>query len=290
MDKSDHFVDSYSLIEAPSELRKRAEKDGYLYIAQLLERGKVLEVRRQVLAVCAAHGLLSEEAPAEAGVRRAQVTLRESPDPRWVALYRDILCLSEFHRLALDAALWAVFSALFDEPPLPHSRNICRVVFPDTAAYTTPPHQDHVYIGGTADTWTAWIPLGDCPRELGGLALVPGSRHWGLLDTKPGLGAGGRQVDVPADAAWAYSPMACGDVLLFHSHTVHQALDNLSKDSLRVSVDYRYQPRGEPLRKDSMEPHMSGFGWTWEDIYADWPEDEPLKYYWRDWNLSFVER
>ena len=38
---------------------------------------------------------------------------------------------------------------------------------------TTPPHQDPWYIGGTQEVWTAWVPVGDCPDEFGGIAVLP---------------------------------------------------------------------------------------------------------------------
>jgi ectoine hydroxylase-related dioxygenase (phytanoyl-CoA dioxygenase family) len=284
------FDDSTALLDASERLRQRASDSGYLFLPGLLESEKLMDLRRQIFSCCDRHGLLAEGIPVEEGIRRDGLVLRESPDPRWVALYRDLLCIRAFHALCMDVALLNVLTALFGEPALPHSRNICRLVFPDTAEYTTPPHQDHVYIGGTLDTWTAWIPVGDCPRDLGGLALVPGSHRWGLLPVVPSIGVGGKQVCVPDEAHWAYSPMTCGDVLLFHSLTVHRALENTTLDRIRLSVDYRYQPRSHPIRRDSMEPHMGGFGLKWDLVYAGWPMNDPLKYYWREWNLQFVDR
>jgi ectoine hydroxylase-related dioxygenase (phytanoyl-CoA dioxygenase family) len=212
----------------------------------------------------------------------------ESDSPEWQALYRDILRLPAFHALALHPSLMNLLERLFGEHVLPHSRNICRVMFPETHAHTTPPHQDHLYIGGTRDTWTAWIPLGDCPAELGGLACVPGSHLWGLLPSRPAQGAGGRQVDVPEGAVWAEGEMACGDVLLLHSLCVHQGRNNTSADRLRISVDYRYQPLSQPVRSDSMAPHQGGFGLTWDEIYEGWPEDYPARYYWENWPLQYA--
>jgi hypothetical protein len=82
--------------------------------------------------------------------------------------------------------------------------------------------------------------------------------------------------------------MECGDILTFHSLTVHQGRDNQTEDRLRVSVDYRYQPISEPIAPDSMEPHYGGLGMDWDEIYADWPENDPLKYYWKQWDLHYA--
>ena len=42
------------------------------------------------------------------------------------------------------------------------------MIFPKRAEYTTPAHQDYPNIQGTADVYTAWIPLMDCPAPTGG--------------------------------------------------------------------------------------------------------------------------
>ena len=63
---------------------------------------------------------------------------------------------------------------------LRHPRSIARIIFPDYPASTTPPHQDYVHIQATEAVWAAWIPLGDCPKEMGGLTLMPGSHRQGL--------------------------------------------------------------------------------------------------------------
>lgn len=284
------FRDSSVLLDDPAALQQRAREDGYLFFRGLLPEEALREVRRQVLELCREHGWLDPEAPLMAGIRAEGLHVVEGSDPRWVAFYREVLKLRDFHALAQHPSLLGALGRAFAEPVLAHSRNICRVMFPTSAEFTTPPHQDHLYIGGTPDTWTTWIPLGDCPRALGGLAVWPGSHRLGFMKARPGKGAGGQQVDVPEDAVWATSPMVCGDVLAFHSLTVHQALDNQTPDRLRLSVDYRYQPRSHPIRRDSMEPHMAGFGLTWEEIYRDWPREDPLKYYWQACDLEYVER
>ncbi|MBI5092386.1 MAG: phytanoyl-CoA dioxygenase family protein [Candidatus Hydrogenedentes bacterium] len=276
-----------TLDDAPA-LWRQADRDGYLLFRGLLDPGKVLSVRRQVLEICARHGWMSSKHPIEAGIRCPDVLVLESGDPRWITVYKEILCQRSFHALAMEPPIHYALSQLFGEAVVTHSRNICRVMFPQTQEYTTPPHQDYLYIRGSENTWTCWIPLGDCPADLGGLALIPGSHRGGFLPSHPGKGAGGQQVNVPDDAEWAASPMHCGDVLLFHSLTIHQGRDNSTQDALRLSVDYRYQPLSEPIHPDSMEPHMAGFGLSWEKIYSRWPAPDSLQYYWKQWALNYV--
>ena len=48
------------------------------------------------------------------------------------------------------------------------------------------------------------------------------------------------------DAVWATADYACGDVLAVHCLTVHRACPNLTRDRVRISADFRYEPAGRP--------------------------------------------
>ena len=270
------FDEASDLLADPSLLRRRASADGYLFLPGLLNDGALPATSQAVLEVAADHGLLDgDERPIESGF------LTEWQDtPRFRAYYRDILQLRAFHQLALHPAIIAVCHSLFSEPTLAHPRNILRTVFPGHPEYTTDPHQDHRPIHGSTGTWTAWIPLSDCPSELGGLALVQGSHRGGLRE-------------VPADSIslasvdrweWRCGPMRRGDVLMFHSLTVHQARDNEKMDEIRFSCDFRYQAASSPVHEHSLLPHLRHQ--TWEEVYAGWPADDPLRYYWRELDLN----
>ena len=288
MGRVEPLQDVTELLDQPEALRAKADDDGVLFFRGLLDPDKVNALRSQVLALCEAHGWIREGTNSDDAIANQDAMIVESRDPRWQAFYNDIQKLRDFHALALDPAIDRALETLFGEPVLPHSRNICRVVFPESATHSTPPHQDNLYIGGSEQTWTVWIPCGDVPVSLGGLAVAKGTHKLGKLEDKQGVGAGGRQVDVDEDATWVGGDFACGDVIMLHSLTVHQGRDNLSGDRLRVSCDFRYQPRSDKVRSDSLLPHM---GWlTWEDVYEGWAEDDAVKYYWEGWELEVFER
>ena len=82
--------------------------------------------------------------------------------------------------------------------------------------------------------------------------------------------------------------MRGGDLIVLHSLTIHQGRDNITSDRLRLSADYRYQPRSHPVREDSLQPHMNWL--TWKSVYEQWDKDDPVKYYWEDWDLDVVKR
>ena len=53
-----------------------------------------------------------------------------------------------------------------------------------------------MHFQGTYQTYTCWTPVGDCPRELGGLALLPGSHKIDAVhDHHFSLGAGSLAID-----------------------------------------------------------------------------------------------
>lgn len=195
--------------------------------------------------------------------------------------------LQEFQALQHHPNLIEVIERILGEPVMPHARIIGRTIFPQREVFTTPPHQDFIPIQGTADTYTAWIPLSDIPPELGGLQIASGSHRHGVYDFKPAMGAGGIAVVNPLEGTWVNNPFKQGDVLIFHSMAVHKGVSNAS-NRLRMSIDARYQKISDPIAPGSLLPHAQPY--TWEDIYADpdWNRED-LKYYWQKWGMDVKE-
>jgi ectoine hydroxylase-related dioxygenase (phytanoyl-CoA dioxygenase family) len=271
--------DVTSLLQKSLELRAQAEREGFLFFRGLLDAADVLEVRKDVLGVCRDFGWLDGSASLMEGRTLSGFVAIEGDDAHR-AFYSELQTRRSLHSLARHPRILAMFEALFDEPVLAHSRNICRTIFPNTSQYTTPAHQDYIHIRGTPDTWTTWIPLGDCPRILGGLALARASHLGGLLPTKAAYGAGGAGIDVPDDTVWLTTDYRAGDVIAFHSYNVHQGQDNLTGNQMRLSVDFRYQPVSHSVDPTSLLPHTCED--SWERIYSHWPNSgDELKYYWK---------
>lgn len=280
------FHDSTPLLTDPSALREQAAREGYLFFAGLLPREPVLQTRREILEICAQHGFLAEGRALEEAVAAPGVRFREG-DPKYMAAYDEIQRLESFHTLAHQPPLLAALRSLFGEEVLVHPRNIARVMFPQNNVHTTPAHQDYVHIQGTEETWTAWIPLGDCPRELGGLEVLPGSHRFGVLPVRSAYGAGGLGVETDSlGLEWAGGDLHNGDVLLFQSLCVHRGINNNTPDRVRLSVDYRYQGVSRPVTESSLLPHFNRL--TWDEIYRDWQSTEH-QYYWRRYPLRMAE-
>jgi len=151
----------------------------------------------------------------------------------------------------------------------------------------TPPHQDYIHIQGTKNVWTAWIPVGDCPRSLGGLSVLCASHKQGIIPVKKAEGSGGLAVYLCGeDYQWIEHDFAAGDVLIFTSLTVHKALPNSLPGRIRLSCDFRYQPADEEIESKSLKPHYDIL--PWEDIYRNWKRQD-RQYYWKKMDLTFSQ-
>lgn len=277
------FTPSTDLINEPAKLRERATEQGYLFFPQLLPADAVLALRSDVLEVCKRHHFLDDTAPIMDGVAAPGFVIVESSvDANYTNYYKEIQQLRSFHAIAHHSNFKKVLGVLFNGEAFIHPLKILRTIFPAAQKFTTPPHQDFFHVRGTENTWTNWIPLGDCPEDLGGLTLVPGSHHWGLLPEHPAEGAGLIGIHVPEDAVWVAGEFKAGDVLTFHSFTVHQGIDNNTKSKMRLSMDFRCQPLQDkkigPVSVKS--PHLHCI--DWEGVYSNWPAEDALKYYWKN--------
>ena len=290
--ETDHpscFVDSTGLLDNPSALRQRAAEDGYLFFKHFLPCDELLALRADILGVVEKHGWRQNGQDAYGGLIDLDA-LNQVPEENMrtdigvsTQAYHDVQRLESFHRLPHHPRLLSLYQILFGKDVLVHARHIGRMITAHKAVFPTPPHQDFPLIQGTANTWTCWIPVGDCPRDLGGLTILKGSNHQGVLPIQPAKGAGGIAVPLcPYDKYWVEGDFEIGDILTFSSYTIHRALRCQHKEQIRLSLDVRYQPIDEPVEAKSLLPHCD---LTWEDIYSGWIEED-LKYYWRDLPLQ----
>ena len=278
------FLDSTDVVNDEIELRERAQRDGYLFIRGLLPTEVLESLRLQCLEIASDAGWVKKDTPLADAIADIDSFCVE-PQPEYMGVYFHMYKLPEFQALQHHPNLIGVIEGILGEPVMPHARIIGRTIFPQREVFTTPPHQDFIPIQGTADTYTAWIPLSDIPPELGGLQIASGSHRHGVYDFKPAMGAGGIAVTNPLEGTWVNNPFKQGDVLIFHSMAVHKGVSNAS-DRLRMSIDARYQKISDPIAPGSLLPHAQPA--EWEDIYADWPTSD-LQFYWKKWDMEVKE-
>ncbi|MGH2389526.1 MAG: phytanoyl-CoA dioxygenase family protein [Chloroflexota bacterium] len=123
---------------------------------------------------------------------------------------------------------------------------------------TIPWHQDNGVVLPEADAatiLTVWLPLNEATIENGCLQVIPRS-HRGELEPHCPTDRGAAIPDVVVANRGAIPvPMQPGSVLLMHQRTIHSSLDNKTPDQVRISLDLRYQPIGQPTGR----PAFPGF-------------------------------
>lgn len=280
------FVESNDIRAAGAALRRRAERDGYLFLRNLVDPEAILAARRDIASILAEVGWCDAGTDPFEAITSRPAALAGTPE--FIPVYDTIQRLESFHSLAHDPALWSLLEHLLGPDLLLQPSNIARVIFPSGLEHTTPAHQDFVHIQGTPDVWTAWLPLGDCPASLGGLSVLTGSHKAGVLPVSKSLGAGGLRAHFERiGGAWVSSPFQLGDVLFFHSYTVHRGLPNRSGNRIRLSVDYRYQRASDPVMDKVLTPHQGRL--SWEEVYQGW-KSEQYQYHWRQFALTPVPK
>lgn len=242
-------------------LKSQLQENSYLFFRGLVPAEAVLEVRRAVLEVCLEAGWIDPNFDLMAAVVAPGMKPTQEGKPDYANVYRKVLQLPLFHNFPNDPNLLRIAALLLNiksEEVLVHPRRIGRLSFPNNKGATTPPHQDFYYIRGAVDTLSCWVPLGECPVELGGLAVMPGSHKGGYIEhtaTFPGaVGGVGLPVD-ESQAIWHTTNFGLGDALFFTSHSIHKAMPNLTSNLLRLSTDNRYQRPQDKIEPDALLPH-----------------------------------
>jgi hypothetical protein len=273
--------DASALAQDGPALAARMARDGYLYLPGILPVDAVAPVQHEVGTVARDAGWLRRDRPvAEAVADPAGFCV--DPEPRYLDVLRRINRLESYHALKHHPRLLGFFERMLGAPVFPHPRVLMRNIFPGRPEYTTKAHQDYPNVQGTTEVYTAWMPLVDCPADVGGLQVARGSHTLGVLDFGIGNGAGGIEVLDPLEGRWTGGPMRAGDVLVFHSLMVHKGQENRS-DRLRMSIDCRFQRVRDPFNPDNANP--DGQPLSWEEVYAGWQSDD-LQYYWTRLSLT----
>jgi len=193
-----------------------------------------------------------------------------------------VFSLQSLHALPHHPSLQDLMKLLVGEHLLIHPKPEVRLIFPNCERGVIHAHQDHTAVAGDDESFTAWIPLHDCPLVQGPLRILDGSHRYGLQLTAGETGNIPRGWERGDD--WIGGDINAGDVLLFHSLTVHEAIPNRSTQ-LRVSLDFRFQSYERAVNPAAFVFTGSGAR-SWENTYASWTSDD-LKYYWTKLPLRF---
>jgi ectoine hydroxylase-related dioxygenase (phytanoyl-CoA dioxygenase family) len=268
----------------PQSLKEELSSRGYALIRGVLPHADLKHVLSDVTRILSSAGwLLPGHDPTE---RISDVSAAcGDPDPSFKQTYQEVFNLESFHALPHHPALKAVMKMLVGEQVLIHPKPIGRLIFPNCDSLTVHAHQDYRFMSGDPECFTVWIPLHDCPIEVGPLQILEGSHRLGVINHEdqnlhvPEISAGAL-----TEGDWVGGQINAGDVLIFHSLTVHAASPNRSHQ-LRISMDCRFQNCERAIHPGNLA-FGGESGKSWEATYAQWRSND-LKYFWKGMPLRF---
>lgn len=287
------LVESNPKTLSPDQLGARLEEDGYLFIRKLFDAEQVQHLRGEIVSVLQKGGWLTANSDPMDAVANIDDRCTEG-DLAYTDVYHKVYKLEAFHAFAHNRAILDLLESIRKCPMMPQPQNVCRLWFPKFTEHTTPSHQDFVHFQGSFENLTCWSPVGDCPQELGGLAVLPNSHKVDrVLDHHFSLGAGSLSVDSASKEmgeTWLTTDYEIGDALIFPFLTIHKALPNTTPDRLRISLDNRYQRIGDPIAEHMLNPHLSSMSpLSWDDVYRGWNSDR-FQYYWKNHNNPVLSK
>jgi Phytanoyl-CoA dioxygenase (PhyH) len=265
-------------------LQDEMDAYGYVLIRGLLPAGDLRRLLGEITQiVCAAGWLLPDSDPLERMVDVSKAC--GDPDPSFKSAYEQVFNMEAFHAFAHHPLLRQVMELLVGPRLLIQPKVIGRLIFPNCERLIIHAHQDHQAMAGDPESFTLWLPLHDCPEELGPLQILEASHRFGLQPSDPKTGYVVKATARGGD--WVGGRINAGDVLIFHGLTVHASSPNVSRQ-LRVSMDYRFQDYERVLNPGTLvfAGSSNGSGKSWDATYANWRSDE-LKYYWTRFPLRF---
>ncbi len=248
----------------------RLRRDGYLYLKGQLNPGELLDFREYYFRSLSGANVYADGTDPREGIAAPgdvdRAALRRG-------LFDHVVPGAEYQALCTAEGIAGWFAWFLDGDVHLHRRKIIRHTKPGESGIgtATQAHYDLVYLREGSDrVLSMWIPLGDCPRERGGLAYLEGSHHWVMAEEREGslkMPAASITADLPGlanqrDARWLVTDYEVGDVVVHSAHIVHAALDNTDTNgTMRLSTDIRYQRLGEPI------------DWRWQE---HWNYDDGL--------------
>ena len=244
-------------------IRDIYEEHGYVWLKRFLPWADVIEFRGWVFSHLADAGLIEPGSDPTLGIASKGALDKKLADRRLMSLVRS----TAYEGFCAQPRLACFMDEFLGGLSYLHKRKIMRFTLPGTST-ATPAHYDLVYLrAGTSHIVTAWIPIGDIPVEMGGLAYLEGSHRIGremeaeFEKANAGLGSEERisafnrnmteggwvSKDLPDMAErfntrWLVADYEAGDIVLHSPFMIHASTTNQSADGrLRLSTDIRYQ-------------------------------------------------
>jgi hypothetical protein len=282
------YRDSTEAATDGDELRRRFERDGYIFIRGVVPQPSIRAAREEVFGRLAEVGEIAE--PPVDGIFTGE-SHREERHPDKGVFWRSVSEGPAIRRVTHSEETQALISCLQGEPAFGHDFIFLRPGVPGRFTFL---HFDYPFFSrGSQRVVTAWTAVGPVPTIEGALFVVENSH------TFEDLTQGAREVDYDS----ASSPQVQltgdavefarsrgsklltanfepGDVIIFGMFTLHGSFDNASPlNRARLTTDVRWQPKSEPADERYIGPDPKG---TTGIGYAELNGAKPLT---QDWHI-----
>jgi ectoine hydroxylase-related dioxygenase (phytanoyl-CoA dioxygenase family) len=234
-------------------LQRRIKQNGYLFLKGFFNPEKVAGFREYFFNKLAGTGLLKLGSPPVEGL--AGDTPYDQLKAREI-LFNDIIKGPEYQNLCASPELREFFQGFLGGEVFLNKRKILRYIKYGSPE-ATGAHYDLVYLRqGTDQVYTAWIPLGDCAVQDGGLMYLENSHNFfqrmenDAIEKTP---AEWITRDLPGladklNTRWLVTDYKAGDIVVHNAYMVHASLNNTNaKGRIRLSTDIRYQLASVPI-------------------------------------------
>ena len=230
------LLDSGNLAGDGKALRHRIASDGYVFVRGLLDAGQVRAVGTTGLGYLQDAGWMAPGGDPVLATPLRPIRAVRMRDAFGDPGYRRIIADPGFNAIPFTSPLADLMAQILGPHGLllPPQDPPGRV--PEPMVPRQPGNFVHKDYGSVQDMFTCWVPLGDVPHALGGLAVLPGSQHTSQVSHYP-LSR--------LEPGWLTTDYRAGDVLVFHCLTTHAALPN-REGRMRFSGEFRWQLADQP--------------------------------------------
>lgn len=230
------------------EIVEQFQRDGYVVIRNFFQAGSVLdEIQREITEIAdqvVGKGVFRFDAFDRAVVTREKQSM----------LYDRLHYLPSLSRLSGSVVLGQAMVELGMKQPVLMGCCNMRYDVPDDSKHLFDWHQDTLYLLGSLNAVTVWIPFGPVDAQHGSIEVVPGSHKRGIypfkkISDKPVLeGIPFLQRDLAIDYEITEPPVAVragrGDIVVFNQMLLHRSTPNRS-DRPRWTAQIRLSDLGD---------------------------------------------
>lgn len=293
-------------IDTPlSEMRRRFDTEGYIFVKNVMPRADVLDMRQAYFEHLAPTGILKPGTTPREGIFNPDADPVAHHGNGGTDLPEDVEKVNKL----ISAHTHPLYLAFLEHPKLRQfvrefmgwekdvliKRTLLRHNVPN--GFSTGIHYDKIFLrAGEADFLTAWVPIGDCTAEGGGLMYLEDSTDVGMamekdfndraMDFSPEERINGFNVNMARDGQlshnvveltdaieagrhggekrkrrWLVGDYEAGDVVFHNPYMIHGAVKNDDPmGRIRLSTDLRFYEEGSALDERWMKDV-----WTPED-------------------------